>query len=241
VKILKKPDIAFGNLAALFIFGGETALIFFTGLYVQNVLGLSSMVAGLVLLGIGVGQIIAGVVGPRILRKFSPRSVLGVSLFLQGAFMLCGVWASADSFWLIPLIATQFVNAFFSMLAALCFMVISTSSADDDAQGMATGMATQSQQVGIAIGIPLISAVFAGVIGQGAVSAEKELTGIHTAIGVTGTAQVVVALVLWLVLRGRPLAVTEPEADCPYGCARHNERGGANHERGPGQLPTADA
>lgn len=79
VKILKKPDIAFGNLAALFIFGGETALIFFTGLYVQNVLGLSSMVAGLVLLGIGVGQIVAGTVGPRILQRVSPRTMLGVS------------------------------------------------------------------------------------------------------------------------------------------------------------------
>lgn len=203
VRILKKPDIAFGNLAALFIFGGETALIFFTGLYVQNVLGLSSLLAGLVLLGIGVGQIIAGVVGPRILQKVSPRSLLGVSLFFQGAFMLFGVWASADSAWLVPLIVTQFVNAFFSMLAALCFMVIATSSADADSQGMATGMATQSQQVGIAIGIPLVSAVFAAVIGSGTPTVAQELSGIHTAIAVTGTAQVVVGLLLWLVLRAR--------------------------------------
>ncbi|MGW5782410.1 MFS transporter [Streptomyces sp. NPDC003757] len=203
VRILKKPDIAFGNLAALFIFGGETALIFFTGLYVQNVLGLSSLLAGLVLLGIGVGQIIAGVVGPRILQKVSPRSLLGVSLFFQGAFMLFGAWASADSAWLVPLIVTQFVNAFFSMLAALCFMVIATASADADSQGMATGMATQSQQVGIAIGIPLISAVFAAVIGSGTPTVAQELSGIHTAIAVTGTAQVVVGLILWLVLRAR--------------------------------------
>ncbi|MDH6453026.1 MFS family permease [Streptomyces sp. SAI-119] len=203
VRILKKPDIAFGNLAALFIFGGETALIFFTGLYVQNVLGLSSLVAGLVLLGIGVGQIIAGTVGPRILQKVSPRTMLGVSLLLQGAFMLPALWATSDSYWLIPLIATQFVNAFFSMLAALCFMVIATSSVDSDAQGMATGMATQSQQVGIAIGIPLVSAVFAAVIGHGTVTAAEELTGIHVAIGVAGLSQVAVGLLLWLVLRGK--------------------------------------
>ncbi|MEU6393055.1 MFS transporter [Streptomyces sp. NPDC046939] len=203
VHILKQRDIAFGNLAALFIFGGETALIFFTGLYVQNVLGLSSLLAGLVLLGIGVGQIIAGVVGPRILQKVSPRSLLGLSLLLQGAFMLFGAWASADSAWLVPLIVTQFVNAFFSMLAALCFMVIATSSADADSQGMATGMATQSQQVGIAIGIPLVSSVFAAVIGTGSPTVAQELSGIHTAIAVTGTAQVVIGLVLWLVLRGR--------------------------------------
>ncbi|WP_405586020.1 MFS transporter [Streptomyces sp. NBC_01092] len=203
VRVLKKPDIAFGNLAALFIFGGETALIFFTGLYVQDVLGLSSLVAGLVLLGIGVGQIIAGTLGPRILQRVQPRTLLGVSLFLQGAFMLPVLWATSDSRWLIPLIATQFVNAFFSMTAALSFMVIATSSVDSDMQGMATGMATQSQQVGIAIGIPLTSAVFATVIGHGTVSVTDELTGIHTAIGVAGGCQVVVGLLLWVALRRR--------------------------------------
>ncbi|MFD6940615.1 MFS transporter [Streptomyces goshikiensis] len=203
VKVLRKPDIAFGNVAALFIFGGETALIFFTGLYVQNVLGLSSLVAGLVLLGIGTGQIIAGVVGPRLLQRFSPRTMLGVSLALQGAFMLPALWATADSRWLIPLIITQFVNAFFSMMAALCFMVIATSSVDADEQGMATGMATQSQQVGIAIGIPLVSAAFATVVGQGTATAAKELTGIHVAIGVAGVSQLVVGLLLWLVLRSK--------------------------------------
>nr|WSW58291.1 MFS transporter [Streptomyces sp. NBC_00998] len=201
VKVLRKPDIAFGNVAALFIFGGETALIFFTGLYVQNVLGLSSLVAGLVLLGIGMGQIIAGVVGPRLLQRVSPRTMLGVSLALQGAFMLPALWATADSRWLIPLIITQFVNAFFSMMAALCFMVTATSSVDADEQGMATGMATQSQQVGIAIGIPLVSAAFATVVGQGTPTTAKELTGIHVAIGVAGVSQLAVGLLLWLVLR----------------------------------------
>ncbi|MEV6732250.1 MULTISPECIES: MFS transporter [unclassified Streptomyces] len=203
VKVLKKPDIAFGNVAALFIFGGETALIFFTGLYVQNALGLSSLVAGLVLLGIGVGQIIAGIVGPRLLQRVSPRTMLGVSLALQGAFMLPAMWATSDSRWLVPLIITQFVNAFFSMTAALSFMVIATSSVDADEQGMATGMATQSQQVGIAIGIPLVSAAFAAVIGRGTVTAAKELTGIHVAIGVAGFSQLAVGLLLWLLLRNR--------------------------------------
>ncbi|MFD8009698.1 MFS transporter [Streptomyces sp. NPDC058955] len=206
VRILKERGIAFGNLAALFIFGGETALIFFTGLYVQNVLGLSSTVAGLVLLGIGVGQIIAGTVGPRILQKVPPRTMLGVSLALQGAFMLPALWATSDRMWLVPLIVTQFVNAFFSMLAALSFMVIATSSVDSDAQGMATGMATQSQQIGIAVGIPLVSAVFAAVIGHGTVTPAEELTGIHWAIGVAGVSQVVVGLLLWPLLRSRTQA-----------------------------------
>ncbi|MET9363231.1 MFS transporter [Streptomyces sp. NPDC006632] len=201
VRILRKPDIAFGNIAALFIFGGETALIFFTGLYVQNVLGYSSLAAGLVLLGIGVGQILGGTIGPRVLAKTSPRALLGIALVGQGAFMLPAIWMSAESHWLLPLIATQFVNAIFSMLAMLAFMVISTSAVDTEQQGMATGMATQSQQVGIAIGIPLLSAVFTAVIGDGDAGVATQLSGIHVALAVDSIALILGGVLLWLVLR----------------------------------------
>lgn len=201
LRVLRKPEVALGNLGALFIFSGETALIFFTGLYVQNVLGLSPLAGGLVLLGIGVGQIIAGAAGPRILQRVAPRTFLGASLVLQGVFMLPTVLAGDQSWWLAPLVATQFVNGFFSMTAALSFMVIATSSVDTDMQGMATGMATQSQQVSAAIGIPLASTVFVAVIGTGAVTAADELRGIHVAVAVIALVQIAVGALLWLLLR----------------------------------------
>ncbi|MFG2717128.1 MFS transporter [Streptomyces sp. NPDC048416] len=203
VRMLRKPDIAFANAAALLIFGGETALIFFTGLYVQNVLGHSSLVAGLVLLGIGAGQILGGTIGPRILERVSPRTLLGIALIGQGAFMLPGIRMSAASHWLIPLIAAQFVNAVFSMLAMLAFMVLSTSAADSGRQGMATGMATQSQQVGMAIGIPLLSAVFTTSVGDknSGAGVAGQLSGIHAALAVDSLSLIVGGVLLWLVLR----------------------------------------
>ncbi|MBB1156235.1 MULTISPECIES: MFS transporter [Amycolatopsis] len=181
--ILRHPDVAYGNVAALFLFGGETALIFFTGLYVQNVLGHSSLVAGMVLVGIGAGQILGGSIGPRILAKVRPRTLLGVALVGQGAFMLPGLWLAATNGWLAVLIAAEFANAVFSMLAMLSFLVLATSAAGADAQGLATGMATQSQQIGMAIGIPLASAVFTTVT-------TGELDAIRAAIGVDALALV---------------------------------------------------
>ncbi|WP_205673145.1 MFS transporter [Amycolatopsis nivea] len=211
VAILKRPDIAFGNLAALFIFGGETALIFFTALYVQNVLGHSPLVAGLVLLGIGVGQILGGSIGPKILAKVSPRTMLGMALLGQGVFMLPGIWMAATNGWLAVVVAAQFVNAIFSMLAMLSFMLISTSAVDTDAQGMATGMATQSQQVGIAIGIPLMSAVFTAVV-EGGSGPAVELSGIHVAIAVDAFALIAAGALLWLALRRKPSAAAPAPA-----------------------------
>ncbi|XKK37113.1 MFS transporter [Nocardiopsis sp. ARC36] len=209
VRILRRPAVAFSNLSALFIFGGETALIFFTGLYVQNVLGFSALAAGLVLLGIGVGQILGGAIGPRLVEKVPAHTLLGLALAGQGAFMLPMLVMPPTTAWIIPLVATQFVNAVFSMLAMLAFMVIATSAVDTDMQGMATGLATQSQQVGIAIGIPVMSAVFTAVIGAEAVGSEQ-LPGIHTAVAVDGLLLVAVGLLLWLVLRRPETSRADP-------------------------------
>lgn len=184
VGILRLPDVALSNLSALFIFGGETALIFFTGLYVQEVLGLSPLATGLVLLGIGVGQVLGGAYGPRALQVLPPHTMLGVALVGQGAVVLPMVWMTADPMWLVPIVAVQFVNGVFSMLAMLSFMMIATSAVDLDRQGMATGMATQSQQVGIAIGIPLLGAVFTAGLGSSDVEGPAQLGGLQLAIGI---------------------------------------------------------
>ncbi|MFV2197509.1 MFS transporter [Nocardiopsis sp. LOL_012] len=215
VRILRRPEVAFSNMSALFIFGGETALIFFTGLYVQNILGFSPLVAGLVLLGIGIGQILGGMLGPRLIERIPPHALLGLSLAGQGAFMLPMLVMPPTPEWILPLIATQFVNAVFSMTAMLAFMVIATSAVGTDMQGMATGMATQSQQVGIAIGIPVLSAVFTAVVGAEATGSEQ-MPGIHTAVAVDGILLVAAGALLWLVLRRHSPAGSsagEPAAD----------------------------
>jgi MFS family permease len=200
VGILRLPDVAFSNISALFIFGGETALIFFTGLYVQEVLGLSPLVTGMTLLGIGAGQVLGGVYGPRALKFLPPRSLLGIALVGQGALVLPMIWMTTDPGWLVPIVALQFVNGVFSMFAMLSFLMIATSAVDIEMQGMATGMATQSQQVGIAIGIPLLSAVFTAGLVDGAVG-PAQLSALRFAIGVDAVLLIIAGAVLGLALR----------------------------------------
>jgi hypothetical protein len=100
------------------------------------------------------------------------------------------------------MVATQVVNGAFSMLAALSFMVLATSAVDSDRQGAATGLATQSQQVGMAIGIPLLSAVFALVLTDSSTTGPAQLPAIQTAIGVDAIVLVLAgAVALWALRR----------------------------------------
>lgn len=68
------------------------------------------------------------------------------------------------------------------MLAIVGFMVTATSGLADHEQGLATGLATMTQQVGITMGTPIMSAVVtAAMAGTGA---SAILGGLKAAIAV---------------------------------------------------------
>jgi len=60
--------------------------------------------------------------------------------------------------WLV-VVATS-IGGFAHVLSVVSFMVTATSGSTDEEQGLATGLATLTQQFGITMGIPVLSAVF---------------------------------------------------------------------------------
>lgn len=80
------------------------------------------------------------------------------------------------------------------MLAIVGFMVTATSGIPDGEQGMATGLATMTQQIGITMGTPIMSAVV--------VTAPVLLDGIGLAV-LVNAAIVAVGAVLAGVFLGR--------------------------------------
>ena len=76
--------------------------------------------------------------------------------------------------WLWLLLPATFVGGVGNMLAIVGFMVTATSGLPDTEQGLATGLATMTQQIGITVGTPVMSAV---------VTAATTGTGIATGLG----------------------------------------------------------
>ena len=77
------------------------------------------------------------------------------------------------------MLAATFLGGVANLVAIVGFMVTATSERPDDEQGLATGLATMSQQLGITLGTPIMSAVATGVAHDYGV-----LTGLRAAIGV---------------------------------------------------------
>lgn len=208
LSILRRPSIAWGNIAGILAFATETSLVFLLTLYLQEVQGYSPLQAGLSFAILGVGTVIGGIVAPRVIGATSPKAAIIVGLLVQAAataslFLLGTGGASIP----VMLVAT-FVGGVANLVAIVGFMVSATNGLPDHEQGLATGIANMSTQLGITIGIPVMSTVVAATLPDhsGSPEAGALLDSIHTAIGVNTALCLVAAAAVALFLHVRPAA-----------------------------------
>lgn len=182
----------------------ETSLVFLLTLYLQRVLGYSALAAGLSFAVLGVGTVLGGILGPRVIGKVGNRRALVIGFLVQAAATLPLALVGPDSWWIVPLLVATFVGGVANLVAIVGFIVTATSGLPDDQQGMATGLATMSQQIGITMGIPIMSAIVTARIEVlGGETTATVLSGVTTAILVNGALCVVAAILVGAGLRSR--------------------------------------
>lgn len=190
--MLRRRTVAFGNLGGLVTFSMMSTIVFVLTLYLQEVLGLSAFGTGLVFGAQGVASVAAGAYAPKVIGRFGARQTLAASLLGQGLFIaaLLGL-GTGSGVWL----ATAAVS-----LASMCHLgaiigygVTVTSGVQNEEQGLATGLVTTTQQVGLTIGIPLL-----GVL---ATTQGSLFDGVRTVVAVAAGLLVVAAGVVGAGLR----------------------------------------
>jgi EmrB/QacA subfamily drug resistance transporter len=182
LSVLGKRSVAWGNLAGLIAFLTETSLVFPLTLYLQDVLGFSPLAAGLSFGVLGLGTVTGGFTAAKVIGRIGTKRTLIVGGILQTVFTaaLLGLGHDRSSMWLM--LVASFIGGVGNMLVIVGFMVTATSGLADHEQGLATGLATMTQQVGITMGTPIMSAVAtAAMVGTGA---SAMLGGLKVAIAV---------------------------------------------------------
>ncbi|MCC8481447.1 MFS transporter [Streptomyces globisporus] len=181
IRVLRRRSVVWGNTAGLIAFATETSLVFLLTLYLQEVLGHSALATGLAFGVLGAGTVVGGVLGGRAVGRFGNRRAIVLGGTVQAAATLSLVALGTSGAWIWLLLAATFVGGVGNMLMIVGFMVTATSGLPDEEQGRATGLATMTQQVGIALGIPVMSAVVTARTGA-AHGPEAVLSGVSTAI-----------------------------------------------------------
>ncbi|MEU5716673.1 MFS transporter [Streptomyces sp. NPDC020403] len=181
LRILKRPTVVWGNATGLIAFVTETSLVFLLTLYLQEVLGYSPLATGLAFGVLGIGTVAGGMLGGRAVGRFGTRRTIVLGGVVQAAATLSLVALGSSGGWIALLLAATFVGGVGNMLVIVGFMVTATSGLPDEEQGLATGLATMTQQVGITMGIPVMSAIVTARTG-GATGPDAVLSGVSTAV-----------------------------------------------------------
>jgi predicted MFS family arabinose efflux permease len=180
----------------------------------QDVLLFSPLNTGLIFGIPGIASVFAGVLAGRFINRYGTRAVLTAGLGVQGLMNVPLLLLGSGRISLVILLPTLFVAFFAHVTAIVSFMVTATSGLPNSEQGLATGLATLAQQIGITVGIPVISAIAAVRTGL--------LPGLHVVAAVEIVVLLVGVALIWRGLRAPSEVVTGDEP-----VAREPDRAGA--------------
>ncbi|MFF2652947.1 MFS transporter [Streptomyces sp. NPDC058045] len=189
LNVLGRRNIAWGNLAGLLAFVTETSLVYLLTLYLQKTLGFSPLAAGATFGVLGAGTVVGGLLAPRVIARRGTLPTLVTGALVQAGFTAALLFLGEQTGpALALLLPATFLGGVGNMLTIVGFMVTATTGLPDREQGLATGLASMSQQVGITMGTPIMSAV--------ATAATVGATGTAIHHGITVAIAVNAALVL---------------------------------------------
>ncbi|GAA0941480.1 MFS transporter [Actinocorallia libanotica] len=202
VHVLKKRTVAWGNVLGLLAFATETSLVYLLTLYMQETLGFSALAAGISFGVLGAGTVAGGLLAARFIARTSTLTALVAGGLLQAAFTAALLLLGGTPASMALLLPATFLGGAGNMLVIVGFMVTATTGLPDREQGLATGLASMSQQVGITLGTPIMSAIVAAAT-AGAMTAGAILHGVTLAIAANTALVLLGVLIAATALRTR--------------------------------------
>ncbi|MET9256945.1 MFS transporter [Streptomyces sp. NPDC003717] len=201
---LARSNVAWGNVLGLLAFVTETSLVYLLTLYLQKTLGFTPLEAGVSFGVLGIGTVAGGLLAPRLVARTSTLTVLVAGGTVQAAFTAALLFLSTTTGpSLALLLPATFFGGIGNMLVIVGFMITATTGLPDREQGLATGLASMSQQVGITMGTPIMSAIVTATT-SGAATPSAIHEGVRTAIAVNAALVLLGVALAAAFLRPRP-------------------------------------
>ncbi len=197
----RNRDAAAGDLVMLFVGGSTVALFFALSVYLQEVLGMDALAAGLSQLPLAVALILVAGVVPTLVRKLGLRPTLAGALVLLALavtwFALAGRTGLVTGFFLPSVVIGAALGASFVTTTQLAVRGVAASES-----GLAGGLVNTAQQVGGALGLAALGGLAA------ARSAALTAAGSPAADATAGGFQLVFLGVAVLAAAGAVIVVT---------------------------------
>jgi EmrB/QacA subfamily drug resistance transporter len=184
--LFRRPDFSGAQIAAFAISASFFALFLYITLYLQEVLRLSPIRAGLVILPGTILMFAVSGATAQLPRRIRPGLLVVIGLVLVAAGLALMTLAGAHSSWTV-LLPGEFVVCFGTGLLNPALAAVAMGSVSEQQSGLAAGVNDASRQTGIAVGVAAFGALVPAAAALGHGSPEAYVAGWHTAL-LIGTA-----------------------------------------------------
>jgi MFS family permease len=214
LKFFRNPSFTGVQIAAFSISASFFAVFLYTTLYLQQVLGLSAIEAGLVYLPGTLAMLVVSGATAQLGAKVPARTMIGIGLAMVGAGMMLFTLADVTSHWwivlpgeMVALIGTGLFNPAVTNVAL--------SSAPVEQSGVAAGVHDTFRQAGIAVGVAALGALIPAENALGGGSPQAYVDGLHDALWAGAGLAVVGAIAATLLISKKYGAAAELPAEEP--------------------------
>ncbi|MFM9692114.1 DHA2 family efflux MFS transporter permease subunit [Streptomyces europaeiscabiei] len=220
LRIFRSRSVSAANLVQILMVAALFSFQILVALYLQKVLGYGAAETGLAMLpaAVVIGAVSLGV-SARLNGRFGERNVLlvGIALLIGVLGLLARVPVQAS--YAVDLLPVMLLAAGFG-LALPALTTLGMSGASEEDAGLASGLFNTTQQIGMALGVAVLSTLAASrtesLAAEGQTAAEA-LTGGYRLAFAAGAGLLVIAFTVAFTMLRRPerRAAQEPAADTP--------------------------
>ena len=179
--LFRNKEFTGAQVAVFAISASYFSIFLYTTLYLQQILGLSPIEAGLVYLPATMLIFIVSGASSSLLQKVSPGAMIAVGLAFVSIGLVLGLLATATSSW-VMLVPSLLIGGLGTGLFNPAGAAVALGSVPPDQSGLAAGVNDTFRQSGIAVGVALFGALIPGAAALGQGSAESFVSGMHTAL-----------------------------------------------------------
>ncbi|WP_428343062.1 DHA2 family efflux MFS transporter permease subunit [Mycobacterium sp.] len=165
LRLFAIPSFRGGNVATLIIGIGEFGIIAVLPLWLQFTVGYTAVQAGLALLPVAVGSVVASGASFSVAAAASPLALVRVGLGLEALGLAAlGALASTDTpWWHIALVLFVYGTGVGFATAQVTNVVL--DDIPDEVSGQGSGIQSTFRQLGSALGIAILTTVFFSILG----------------------------------------------------------------------------
>ncbi|MDR6906190.1 EmrB/QacA subfamily drug resistance transporter [Agromyces sp. 3263] len=198
-------SVSAGNVVMLLLGGAMVALFFALSVYLQEVMHLDSLGAGLTQLPLAIALVVVAGAVPPLVARFGVRPTLAVSLLVFAGGLAWLAAAPADAVFLVHVLGPTLLIGIGLGGAFVTATQLAVHGVEGGEAGLAGGLVNTSQQVGGALGMAVLATLAASrteSLAAGGATTEAALAGGFSLVYLGAAGLAVVAAVIALVLRG---------------------------------------